>query len=65
MATKLCENGHTFDKTSDCPVCPICSKTAVDDKYGKEFPNIGAPAFRVLARLEITKLSDLTQYTEK
>ena len=21
---KVCSRGHKFDKSSDCPVCPIC-----------------------------------------
>lgn len=34
------------------------------EKYGKEFPNIGAPAFRALSSIGITHLSQLTQYRE-
>ena len=23
---RICSNGHTYQKTSACPVCPICEK---------------------------------------
>lgn len=65
MALKLCQNGHRFEKTSDCPVCPTCSATEMKNKYAEEFPFIGAPAFRALDHLGIQQLSDLSQYTEK
>ncbi len=65
MAIKHCKNGHTFEKTSDCPVCPLCSKQEIEEKYGTEFPKISAPAFRAINSLGITKLSQLTKYTEE
>lgn len=65
MTLKTCPNGHTFEKTSTCPVCPDCSREEMNSKYGNEFPKIGAPAFRALAAAGITRLSDLTKYTEK
>ena len=64
MALKTCKNGHTFEKSSSCPVCPICSSEEMTEKYGEEFPKIGAPAFRALARLGITQFSQLTKYSE-
>lgn len=63
--TKICKNGHTFQKTSSCPVCPACSAEEMTEKYAAEFPQIGAPAFRALSGAGITKLLDLTKYTEK
>jgi len=65
MAIKLCDNGHTFKKTSDCPVCPTCSTEEMKGKYSKEFPNIGAPAFRALDSIKIQSLSDLTKFSEE
>jgi hypothetical protein len=65
MALKICRNGHRFEKTSDCPVCPECSSQEMKNKYAEEFPFIGAPAFRALDNAGIEKLSDLTKYTEK
>ncbi len=64
MAIKICQMGHKFEKTSDCPVCPICSSEEMGKKYGQEFPQIGAPALRAISSLGITKLSDLTKYSE-
>lgn len=64
MATRTCINGHTFQKTSTCPVCPICSQDEMSEKYGPDFPKIGAPALRALDSTGITKLSQLTKYTE-
>lgn len=34
-------------------------------KYGDEFPKLAAPALRALDRIGITKLSQLTKYSEK
>lgn len=65
MALKICKNGHRFEKTSNCPVCPECSAEEMKNKYADEFPFIGAPAFRALDKVGIKKLTDLTNYTEK
>ena len=65
MASKICKKGHTFEKSSSCPVCPICSSGEMSEKYGEDFPRIGAPAFRALDSIGITQLSQLTNYTEK
>lgn len=65
MSTKICKNGHAFEKISSCPVCPICSNEEMTEKYGNEFPNIGAPAFRALDSAGITNLLELTKYSEK
>lgn len=64
MPTKICKNGHSFEKSSSCPVCPICSSEEMNQKYSAEFPQIGAPAFRALDKAGISKLLDLTKYTE-
>lgn len=34
-------------------------------KFGQEFPIIGAPAFRAIDGLGVKHLSDLTKYTEE
>ena len=65
MPLRTCKKGHKFEKSSDCPVCPICSKKEMITKYGDEFPKIGAPAFRALDSIGITELSQLTKHTEK
>lgn len=65
MATIICKNGHKFEKTSDCPVCPTCSSEEMNKKYGEEFPAISSPAFRALDSIGIIKLTDLSNYSEK
>lgn len=65
MSNKICINGHHFEKTSSCPVCPFCSTEEMKEKYGDNFPKIGAPAFRALESIGITHLSQLTKYCEK
>ncbi len=37
----------------------------MSDKYGDEFPKISAPAFRALNSIGVTKLTQLTSYTEE
>ncbi len=60
---KVCEQGHTFYKSSDCPVCPTCEKL----KKGKShvFSDLSAPAKRALENEGITSLKALARYTEK
>ncbi len=65
MSIRTCKNGHTFDKSSSCPVCPICSGEEMGEKFGNEFPKLGAPALRALDSAGIRHLSQLTNYTEE
>lgn len=60
---RICENGHAFFKSSDCPVCPVCEK----NKTGKsEFLQLfAAPARRALESADINEISDLLKFTEK
>lgn len=59
---KICSNGHTFYKTSDCPVCPICEK---EKKPTKGFlAMISAPAKRALEEAEIKTLKQLSKKTK-
>lgn len=63
---KICNRGHTFYKSSDCPVCPICWSGYYKDKMHLEFPkNLGAPALRALLNAKITTLLKLSTYTER
>lgn len=65
MAIKICKNGHRFEKTSNCLVCPKCSSEEMKNKFSDEFPFIGAPAFRALDNIGIENLQDLTKYSKK
>ena len=59
---KVCINGHTFYKSSDCPVCPICEK---EKKPKDEFLSLlGAPARRALESEGIKTLKQLSRYSE-
>jgi predicted flap endonuclease-1-like 5' DNA nuclease len=60
--TKTCDHGHTFEKTSDCPTCPICERARAG---ASGLPKIGAPATRALHRAGITTLHELSGWTEK
>ena len=64
MATKICKNGHTFEKTSDCPTCPTCATKEIEIAYKNGFPIIGSPAYNALKHEGIS-LSDLPKFTEK
>ncbi len=59
---KVCSRGHSFYKSSDCPVC---SKNKKKQESAGEFPeNLSAPAQRALVNAKITTLKKLAKYTE-
>ncbi len=59
---KTCSNDHSFYKSSDCPVCPIC---AAQDKPASGFLSLlGAPARRALAQAGVSTLVELSQHSE-
>jgi hypothetical protein len=52
-----CENGHCFERTSSCRVCPICAASAHKDyEFLLQF---SAPAQRALFQHKITSLEDI------
>ena len=60
---RICDKGHKYYKTSDCPVCPVCEK---ERKPSSDFlATIGAPARRALEREGIDSLLKLSKYTEQ
>lgn len=60
---KICEKGHEFYKSSDCPTCPICEN---ERKPVKGFlSSVSAPARRALEGKGITTLLALSKYSEK
>ena len=65
MSLHRCTHGHTFTKTSFCPVCPVCSKLELEHIYGDDFPRIGAPALRALQSAGITTLSQVLSYSDQ
>ena len=60
---KTCINGHTFIKSSDCPVCPICE---AEKKPADGFlSQMSGPARRALEHNGIKTLKQLALYSEK
>lgn len=60
---RVCTSGHSYYKSSDCPVCPICEK---EKKNPISFFSIlSAPARRAFEREGIETLEELSKYSEK
>lgn len=60
---RICERGHKYYKSSDCPTCPTCES---QKKPQAEFlSKISAPARRAFDRNEIANLKNLAEYSEK
>ncbi|MDN5386707.1 MULTISPECIES: RNA polymerase alpha subunit C-terminal domain-containing protein [Bacillus] len=60
---RTCSKGHEYDKSSDCPVCPICEQQRKPDNGFLSL--LSAPARRALEHNGITSLQDLSKYSEK
>ena len=59
---RICNKGHKYFKSSDCPVCPVCEKIR---KSGADFLNtLAAPARRALEGAGIFTLLKLSKFTE-
>ena len=60
---KVCERGHKFYKSSDCPSCPIC---AAQNKPETGFlALLGAPARNALEHAGISTLTELSRHSER
>ncbi|WP_223711271.1 RNA polymerase alpha subunit C-terminal domain-containing protein [Niabella beijingensis] len=60
---RICEKGHSYYKSSDCPVCPVCEQ---EKKPQSGFlSRLGAPARRALANAGIDSPEKLALHTEK
>jgi DNA-directed RNA polymerase alpha subunit len=58
---RICNNGHTYFKSSDCPVCPICEKErAAKTGFLSSLP---APARHALEGAGIKTLVQLSKMT--
>jgi predicted RecB family nuclease len=60
---RTCINGHSFHKSSDCPVCPVCENIVKPTDGFLSF--LAAPARRALENEGITSLEKLSGYTQK
>ena len=63
MSLKVCPKGHQYNKTSDCPTCPVCEA----ERKPKEgfLALLSAPARRALENKHITSLEKLSEFSEK
>jgi predicted RecB family nuclease len=60
---RICDKGHKYYKSSDCPTCPTC-ETERTPKSGF-LSLLSAPARRALENNGITSLLELSNYSEK
>ena len=59
---RVCAQGHTYFKSSDCPTCPRCESAR---KPAAEFMSVlAAPARRALEGAGLTTLARLARYPE-
>ena len=59
---RTCENGHTFEKSSDCPTCPVCeAERAPETGF---LSTLSAPARGALEQEGIDTVRKLSQYRE-
>ena len=60
---RTCKKGHSFYKSSDCPVCPVCEEER--DSENELFASLSAPARRALENKGILTLQELSHFSEK
>jgi hypothetical protein len=59
---RICPNGHTYYKSSDCPVCPVCEQQKKPDEGFLSL--LAAPARRAITNAGIDSLLQLSKYSE-
>jgi DNA-directed RNA polymerase alpha subunit len=60
---RICNKGHKYYKSSDCPTCPTCEK---ERKPENGFlSELSAPARRALENNGITTIQELANFSEK
>lgn len=60
---RICDNGHRYYKSSDCPTCPVCEK---NNKPAAGFlASLSSPARNALMHAGITTVKKLSTYSEK
>jgi len=60
---KICEKGHKFYKSTDCPSCPVCD--AKNKPESGFLSLLSSPARNALIHEGITTLERLSEFTEK
>jgi DNA-directed RNA polymerase alpha subunit len=58
-----CKKGHQYQKSSDCPTCPICEKERAPKKGFMS--ELSAPARRALENVGIKTVTQLAKKTEQ
>ena len=60
---RTCKLGHTYYKSSKCPVCPICeSQRKLENGF---LSNLSAPARLALENNGIQTLEELAKFSKK
>jgi DNA-directed RNA polymerase alpha subunit len=59
---RICEKGHRYYKSSDCPVCPVCEDLKKPDS--DFLAAVSAPARRALENAGIKTVAQLSDYSE-
>lgn len=59
---RVCETGHRYYKSSDCPTCPVCEAEKNKDGF---FAVLSAPARRALVNSGIKTLKQLSSFTKE
>jgi predicted RecB family nuclease len=59
---RICPNGHSYYKSSDCPVCPKCEAAKVPEQ--DFLKAIAAPARRAVEGIGVKTLKQLARHTE-
>jgi len=62
-SNRVCENGHRYYKSSDCPTCPVCEALRKPENVFLSL--LAAPARRALENNGVTTLQKLSRCTEK
>ena len=60
---RICDKGHKYYKSSDCPTCPTCEQ---ENKPESGFLSLlSAPARRALVYNGVTTVQKLSEFSEK
>lgn len=62
MNKRICDQGHVYYKSSDCPTCPVCEQERKPETGFLSL--ISAPARRALKGAGIHSLNELSQHSE-
>lgn len=60
---RICEQGHKFYKSSDCPICPVCEQ--LKEPASGFLALLSNPARNALLNDGIDTIQKLANYTEK